>query len=163
MLKTVIEMLRAAPQDAVLRNGFFHPHSFRDFYDELAFEPAPNVPVREMLEDAEYALGHTFEGYKGGQFTMGEYTSCWLANYGEGSDDRLGPRLLAYMLADVVDAQGECCMVCGERMDSLSADPGEWALRFSVPGHGGRTQPAHVHCAVNRLVDRTPPPEAPHD
>lgn len=99
-LQDLIDALREADPDAVLRRGFRHPHSYRGHYERLAFEPAGNVPVREMLRDAESALGQTFEGYKGGDFKMGPYTSVYLAEYGCCGEE-LGPLLLSHMLADV--------------------------------------------------------------
>lgn len=60
--------------------------SWRGSYCELAIE----YKMREdddlllslfikMLEDA---VGKTFQGYKGGDYTMTEYTPVWAANYG---------------------------------------------------------------------------------
>lgn len=47
-----------------------------------------------MLEHAKSALGATFTGYKGGEYTMNEYTDCWIAEYGEGDGDKIGPTLM---------------------------------------------------------------------
>lgn len=59
-------------------------HSYRGYYSDLAFEPAdaPFVTASELLVDAKDALGKTFEGYKGGDFTMTETTPLWRAFYG---------------------------------------------------------------------------------
>jgi hypothetical protein len=52
-----------------------------------------------MLQNALEALGSTYTGYKGGDYLMTEYTSCYIANYGECGEE-IGPILLSYMLDD---------------------------------------------------------------
>lgn len=96
-LKELIEALEAADQSHVCQIGFSCPHSYRGYYDQLAFEPAHNVPVSEMLADAKRSLGATFTGYKGGEYEIREYTECWLANYGC-CGETIGPYLLTFML-----------------------------------------------------------------
>lgn len=99
-LGDLIARLEAADPDRVVPLGFANPHSYRGWYDELAFEPAEHVPVRSMLEAARSALGATYHGYKGGAYTMTEHTSCHIAQRDETGED-LGEILLAYMLGDV--------------------------------------------------------------
>ncbi|MFB8071112.1 hypothetical protein [Streptomyces californicus] len=101
VLEDLIEMLEAADPDTVVKHGFTNPHSYRGYYHDLAFEPASNVRVGDMLEDARGALGETFEGWKGGDFTMNGYTDCWLSVEGYSSGETLGPLLVTYMLEDV--------------------------------------------------------------
>lgn len=96
-LQSLIEALERAPADRVVPFGFGRPHSYRGFYDELAFEPKENVTVGEMLADAKSAVGRTFQGYKGGDYTMDGWTHVWLAEYGC-SGEGIGPTLLRYML-----------------------------------------------------------------
>lgn len=96
-LKDLITALESAPQDKVVRHGFGHPHSYRGYYDELAFEPVENVTVAQMLADAKSALGATYCGYKGGSYTMSEWTPVWLAECGS-CGEGIGPTLLRYML-----------------------------------------------------------------
>lgn len=81
-LNEVIETLKRFPKDFVFERGFECPHSYRGYYDQLAFEPAENVRLGLMLDLAQRALGQTYEGYKGGSYTMDGETECWLANYG---------------------------------------------------------------------------------
>jgi hypothetical protein len=66
------------------------PHSYRGYYDQLAFEldsfrGTRTRTVKDALEEAESALGRTFEGYKGGEYVMKRDTPVWLSNYGEAS------------------------------------------------------------------------------
>lgn len=85
-LGKLIEILKAEDQNKVCRFGFNNPHSWRGVYAELAFEPAENVSVAEMLSCAEYAVGTTCVGYKGGYFTMNEWTEVHISNYGDSHD-----------------------------------------------------------------------------
>ena len=62
-----------------------HLSSWRGSYCELAisFEFEGNAPtVEEFLKKLNSAIGQTFTGYKGGDFTMGKNTPVWVANYG---------------------------------------------------------------------------------
>ena len=97
ILKELIAALEAADSRMVVPHGFTNPHSYRGYYEQLAFEPAQNVTVDRMLADARFALDATFEGYKGGDFTMTEDTDCWLATWGA-LGETLGPTLLRLML-----------------------------------------------------------------
>lgn len=85
-LGELIQMLAAADQDLVLPQGFGNPHSHRGAYENIAFEPERNVPVRNMLEDARLSVGVQFQGWKGGDFTMRGDTDCWLAHEGESGE-----------------------------------------------------------------------------
>ncbi len=48
----------------------------------LAFSPTEKTTFGEMLKHAKSALGETFEGWKGGDYTMDEYTDCHIGEYG---------------------------------------------------------------------------------
>lgn len=98
----LIARLEAADPNLVLKDGFRNPHSYRGFYHDLAFEPAQNVRVGDMLDDAQRALGTVYEGWKGGDFLMKEYTDCWLAEEGSGDGETIGPLLLRLMLDQTV-------------------------------------------------------------
>ena len=80
--------------------GFDHPHSYRGFYNELAFEPKWNTTVGQMLQAAKSALGATFTGWKGGEYTMEEYTDCHISVEGS-TGDEIGHILLKYMLGEI--------------------------------------------------------------
>lgn len=99
-LGELIKTLEKANPDKVVPIGFKHPHCYRGYYEQLAFEPARNVTVGSMLECAKSAVGQTFEGYKGGDYTMDNYTRVWLAEYGD-TGESIGPTLMRYMLGDV--------------------------------------------------------------
>lgn len=96
-LGEIIEALRSADQSHIAPIGMGYPMSWRGVYSELAFAPAKNISVAEMLKNAESAMGKTFTGYKGGEYTMGEWTDCYLDSYGSASGDKIGPALIAYM------------------------------------------------------------------
>lgn len=97
-LDELITMLEAADPRMVIRRGFDNPHSYRGYYDELAFEPTSNVTVGSMLEAARDAHGSTYTGWKGGDFTMDGCTACWLSFEGSASGETLGRTLVALML-----------------------------------------------------------------
>lgn len=97
-LDDLIAALMAADPNLVCPNGFKNPHSYRGYYDELAFEPAQNITVGEMLAAARSALGTTYQGWKGGDYTMEGWTTCWLSMEGQSSGETLGPLLVKLML-----------------------------------------------------------------
>lgn len=104
ILKELIEALDKAVNehgaDAILPIGFHRPHSYRGYYDDVAFETKEQARLGDMLYEARMAHGATFTGYKGGSYTMGDYTECWLAEW-DSTGETIGPLLLDYMLRDV--------------------------------------------------------------
>jgi hypothetical protein len=70
-LNELIRYLEKEDPKKVVAIGFNNPHSYRGYYEDLAFEPAKNITVGEMLDCAKGALGKTYEGYKGGEYKMG--------------------------------------------------------------------------------------------
>ena len=95
MLSDLIKCLESLDPDSVVPIGFGEPMSYRGYYEDLAFKPAVNARIGDMLTHARSALGATFQGYKGGDFTMEDYTDCWIAEYGETSEDRIGKVIMA--------------------------------------------------------------------
>ena len=93
-LKELIEWLETQDPTKTVPYGFGQPMSYRGYYEQLAFEPVENANIGEMLEFAKSALGATFTGYKGGDFTMHDYTDCWIASYGTSAGDKIGPTIL---------------------------------------------------------------------
>jgi len=82
-LGDLIERLEALPRELKIA-GIENPHSYRGYYCDLAFEASENsVSVGEQLEVCHEAMGKVFEGYKGGDFMMGENTPVWVAYYGD--------------------------------------------------------------------------------
>lgn len=88
-----IEELEALPPDAVVQfdDGTYPDHlcSWRGRYAELTLDTfmggdkfAPRR-VSDLLANAREAVGKTFEGYKGGDFTMDQSTTVWADPYGE--------------------------------------------------------------------------------
>lgn len=104
-LGELIDRLAAEPdQDRHVPIGFTYPHSYRGDYMDLAFEVAYDVPIREMLADARSALGSTFQGWKGGYYTMGQHTDVWLVTEeGTSNGESLGAIMLSLLLAQPAD------------------------------------------------------------
>jgi hypothetical protein len=103
-LGDLIARLEREDPARVLPLGFTNPHSYRGDYMDLAFEPVCDIPIGEMLAAARSALGATFEGWKGGDYTMHDWTSCWIAEEGSSSDNQIGPLLLDLLLAQKAGA-----------------------------------------------------------
>ena len=61
-LRQLIKILKDENLDKVLKLGFCNPHSYRGYYEQLAFEPSQNVRVGDMLDAALDACGKTFTG-----------------------------------------------------------------------------------------------------
>ena len=94
----IIDRLRAADPHKICRIGFHRPHSYRGDYSQLAFVPVENISVAAMLAAAESADGKTYEGWKGGEFKMGDWTQCWLSKIGEANNDAIGPVMMSLIL-----------------------------------------------------------------
>jgi hypothetical protein len=92
----ILALDKIDPQTRVPR-GFHKPHSYRGYYEQLAFEPAENISIGEMLAAARSALGKTFTGYKGGDYLMHEYVDCWISKYGHADGNGIGETLIWYM------------------------------------------------------------------
>lgn len=88
-LGRLIEELSKLPQDAVVKDGFGEPMSYRGYYDQCAFEPKENAKIGDMLAHAKAAIGPVFHGYKGGEYRYSTYTDCWIAEYGCTADDSI--------------------------------------------------------------------------
>lgn len=80
------------------------PHSYRGYYVDLAFDHVREEPrtVEQFLDTCRSALGGTFIGWKGGEFTMDEDTPLWVAEVGS-----TGYAILGAFLDD-----GEFCLMC---------------------------------------------------
>ena len=82
-LNDLIDRLEELPQDMPILLG--EADSYRGYYSDLAFAPLYDTEprtVKEALDAAEDAHGKTFEGYKGGEFTMEGDTPVWYSHYG---------------------------------------------------------------------------------
>lgn len=96
-LGTLIKELQMADQNYVAPIGLGKPNSWRGDYSCVAFAPVENISVKDMLENAQMALGETFTGYKGGDYLMHEHSKCYIDDYGEWNGDKIGPVLVAYL------------------------------------------------------------------
>lgn len=113
-LGELITELERHDSDQAVAHGFGKSHSYRGYYDQLAFQPVENTTVGAMLRAAKEALGKTYTGYKGGEYAMGEWTDVWLANYGD-TGESIGAVLLSYMLGgQACTKPGVCTCACGQ-------------------------------------------------
>ncbi len=81
-LGEIIDELKVRDYGAVLQVGFGEPDSYRGYYECLMFKPKQDVKIGDMLGDCQKANGATYEGYKGGEYTMDLDTECYIAEYG---------------------------------------------------------------------------------
>jgi hypothetical protein len=82
ILGDLIERLEQEDRDLWIPIAWSNPHSYRGYYECVAFEPKAGGTIGECLDAARWAMGNTFTGWKGGEFTMHEYTDCYLASVG---------------------------------------------------------------------------------
>lgn len=99
-LKDLIDKLEKADKNIVVKKGFCAPHSHRGSYDELAFELCGEQTVGKMLDIVKSCHGKIFEGYKGGEFKMTDYSKCVIANWGE-SGEEISSLLIDYMIGEI--------------------------------------------------------------
>ena len=114
-LDDLIAALETADLTQVCPVGFTNPHSYRGYYDELAFAPASNITVGEMLTAARSARDHWFTGWKGGDFQMTGDTDCWLSLEGSASGETLSETLVKLML------NPHCASCDGHSCDPVAA------------------------------------------
>jgi hypothetical protein len=82
-LNELISYLEQLNPGAPFSEGFENPHSYRGYYEQLAFEPTGKPSTAgELLAVAKSAHNQSFWGWKGGEFVMDDYTQCWLAEKG---------------------------------------------------------------------------------
>lgn len=135
-LDDLLTQLGEADQALVLPHAFNNPHSYRGYYDELAFEPAENITVGDVAAAAWSAMDETFTGYKGGEFTMTGDTTCWMAYEGSSGGEELTPDLLTRLL----DAGTRPATATTPQVHTVSdlhltitpPEPGDWHGRQDV-------------------------------
>jgi hypothetical protein len=82
--------------------------SYRGCYDNLAIRPGAHCTSGRLLAALQEAVGTTFCGYKGGNYTMTEKTPLWFAD-----DDDCGPAVL-----DIYKQGSECVLRVADRPTS---------------------------------------------
>lgn len=89
-LGALIARLDEEEDDSLPVRGLGMLRSYRGYYEDLAFEPSTRaVTVHDVLTEARDAMGRYFEGYKGGEYLMGEHTPLWVSAYGDASGHKL--------------------------------------------------------------------------
>jgi len=90
-LGEVILLLEAQPKGNIVKLDFTDEiptslDSYRGYYEDLSLDYSPNaqpMTVKRLLKQFKDADGETFQGYKGGDFTMHRRTLVWVAEYGD--------------------------------------------------------------------------------
>ncbi len=130
-LGQLIDTLERAPQDRIAVDGFGKPGSWRGVYAFLRFDPKRNATAAEMLRYAREAVGATFEGYKGGEYTMTRDTPCFIDGYGDCDSDgaAITPGRLAQMLGvAVADAKASELPKRPGILEAYSSHDGVWGV-----------------------------------
>lgn len=104
-LGELINFLKEKDKNKVVPLGFHNPHSYRGYYVCLAFEPTTNITIGKMLEIAEEALGKTFQGYKGGDFLMEEFSDVYISAYGN-CGEPLSLMLMTFLVGEIPEMLG---------------------------------------------------------
>ena len=86
-LEQLYKYLTQFPKTRTCKHGFTNPHSYRGYYEELAFEPAENVTVGHMIMCCTRAHNETFTGWKGGEFTYSDNTYVHIAYEGNANGE----------------------------------------------------------------------------
>lgn len=82
-LGKLIVALEAMPKGSKVAN-LREAHSYRGYYNDLAFEIGDGTrKASDLLKECKAAMGRVFCGYKGGDYVMGALTPVWIANYGD--------------------------------------------------------------------------------
>lgn len=71
----------------VFTEGFGNVHSYRGYYNEVAFEPKSGVTLLEVKQAINLAYYDEHYGYKGGEYRYDFSTPAHLAMYGCCSDE----------------------------------------------------------------------------
>ena len=91
-LGEVILLLKVAPPTDLVKLDFTDDvnlhglDSYRGYYEDLSLEygcEGSAMTVAHLLKIFEDAVGKTYQGYKGGDFTMSTKTLVWVAPYGD--------------------------------------------------------------------------------
>lgn len=100
-LGQLISWLKQQDPNQKVKNGFGYPHTDRGYYENLAFDPVEETTFGEMLDHAQSALGETFEGWKGGDFEMDEYSSVLIGEYGKCGEHITSTHLKYWLISKV--------------------------------------------------------------
>lgn len=86
-LGELIDRLSREDQNKVIYNGICNPHSYRGWYERLAFEDGGVMTVGDCVGFAKSAVGNVFIGWKGGEFLMTLDTLVYSASRGSTGEE----------------------------------------------------------------------------
>lgn len=88
-LGELCDTLSLLPDGMTFKHGLIEPHSYRGYYDQIAFSIGGRQEVTDAYLTVAGCVGMTFSGYKGGYFQMTRDTTVWIATWGD-TGTRLG-------------------------------------------------------------------------
>jgi hypothetical protein len=130
-LGEAVKWLEALPGEQVVELGFTHPHSYRGYYGDVAFEPCGRTTAGAMTTVARSALGAAYFGWKGGTYIMTLQTHCWLAIWGETVRVPVGVPTVANVRAGIFGSSQACLDCNGDSRLTVvdrAAETGEHVL-----------------------------------
>lgn len=78
-----IAELKSLKPDTLVIPKLKFPHSYRGYYEDLAFEHEEDFQTAEELIDLlKSCVGQVYAGYKGGEYRCQDSTFVWLGSYG---------------------------------------------------------------------------------
>ena len=88
--------------------GFGRPRSYRGYYSDLAFNPVEQVQsASELYTVCQGCMGKVFQGYKGGDYVMGELTPVWLAEWGDMGLRLMGLNTEGEIVTPILEAEDD--------------------------------------------------------
>lgn len=79
----VIQSLEAHHQSASVCGVQCDGGSYRGSYDNFYIESGGRTTVGDLVSFLHSVIGESFDGYKGGSYTMDSDSMCFVASYGE--------------------------------------------------------------------------------
>lgn len=139
LLGGLIAFLEKQHPTRLVFNGFASPHSYRGFYEDLAFAPKENCTFGEMLACAKEAMGVIYTGWGGDDFTTGEFTRVWLAKRGSTGRGITGSLLQSMVnegrpISEVVELEKEKLKALATDMHAWINDLGDHIEAFNKAG-----------------------------
>jgi len=111
ILIDLINWLKDQDQDTIVEDGFGEPNSYRGSYQDLSFEPVKKTTIGEMLHHAQFALGRTFCGWKGGEYIMDEYSTVYIAEHGECGEEITSAHLKLWSMGRTKDFATDIALI----------------------------------------------------
>ncbi len=100
-IEEAIKYLQQFDPNTPTKESFGSPCSYRGDYYQLAFEKNDySDTVGGLIDTLKNSIGKTYTGYKGGEFTMNEYTNVYLVDEYSNVGEELTSYYFKYILGE---------------------------------------------------------------